>query len=204
MWFKKRSLPKGRSSKRLRVRSKKRPRFYVPRNLSDSEVYDVLQAISSPANNVAIPSDSTDDLTNEIYRLLDNCHLKRIRLEAISSRNAKLSKKLSFISSFLSLLSAATLASIVTELLSSRILSVAALCFAFGGGVFAILGSMRFNVREIVNLHLGATKFLALREAATVLMDNKELQDKTKRSRLEELTKRYCNLSEMMDHYITI
>jgi len=93
------------------------------------------------------------------------------------------------------------LTTVVTDFVSSTAMSVAALCLTFLGGVLAILASMRFNTREIVNIHLGSTKFLALREAASLLI-NQDVQENTKRTRLAELTGKYCDLSEMIDHYI--
>ncbi len=145
-----------------------------------------------------------EELGRDYYRLIWISHKKRDALENLTRRNLRLKSYLTVASGILSLISSATIAAIVVAYVPSKYLSILALLLALLGGLLALIGSFAYNYRELFNLHLGASKFLELRERASRFALDRQLTYNTRKQRLSELWEEYTTLSAMYDHYAKV
>ena len=145
-----------------------------------------------------------EELGREYFRLIWISQEKRSALEDLTRRNLSLKNFLTITAGILSLISAATLAAVIVEYVSSKTLTITAFILAFLGGILALIGSVKYNHRELFNLHIGASKFLELREHASGIACDRQLAYKTRKQRLSELWEEYTRLSAMYDHYVKV
>jgi hypothetical protein len=145
--------------------------------------------------------DREEPLAQAYARLIWITNEKRIGLGKLWVRSMQRAKTVGVVSAIASLLSATTLATLISKLVPEPILAGVALALALIGGILAIIGAAAYNSRELLNIHLGASKFLELREALATAMQS-PMSFQTRQERFEQLNEKYVELSQSYDHYV--
>lgn len=103
-------------------------------------------------------------LVVEIERLTVNATRRREDLQASGLRKAKRRKLLTTVAGVLALLSAATIAAALTNLLGNAVFQLVAALIAGISGTISLLTAAYYTEDEIFTMLAGSTKYLMLRE----------------------------------------
>jgi hypothetical protein len=145
-----------------------------------------------------------DKIDQELNRMAHNCQAKRSALLHINEKDAKKKKLFMFSSGTLSIFSAILLTVPITNDESTKLIQILSVIFAALGGLIAIATSLSYNNNEVSTIHLGAARFLALRETINrikqfYILDEEELIDRYNQAIFD-----YNQHSETYDKYIPL
>ena len=145
-------------------------------------------------------------MADAMIELAHKCSSKRADLGRKASRQAKWRKLLRVASGILSLLSAASIMSVIAKFTDATGVSVLSAVLASASGIMTLLLEIYYDEKEITRMFEGAAKFLAIKDEA--LFTRARLEGSQNRAQLHKeyhrLEQDYNQASREYDHLIGI
>jgi hypothetical protein len=141
------------------------------------------------------------EISHELCRLRDNASVKREILLDMAHTQTLRRRRLTLVAGILSLLSAATVTSVLADYTPGPIMKIVAVLLSTAAGFISLLSSIGFKDGEIQDLYVGASRYLALRERSHRISLNKNVEAKEKYSLLEEIQDSYSQLDSQFVRY---
>ncbi|WP_128547191.1 hypothetical protein [Larkinella soli] len=145
-----------------------------------------------------------EDLEYEFRRLARNAAQKRDMLLEVASRQTYRRKRLNITAGVLSLLSAATVTSVLADYTPDPAMKLIAAGFSVISGLISLLVNSGLKDVEVLDLYTGASGYLSLRERANRTRFNTSLDDQKIQNLLEEYQDLYGELDLKYQRYIAM
>jgi hypothetical protein len=142
------------------------------------------------------------ELRVELLRLRDNAALKRDLLLRAAHGHTLRRRRLTLAAGILSLLSAATVTSLLADYTPAPITKIVAVILSTAAGFISLLGNLGVKDNEIQDLYAGATRYLTLRENSHRISLNDRIEAEEKYRLLEEMQGLYSQLDEQFTRHI--
>lgn len=137
-----------------------------------------------------------DSHKKELERMMKNASLKRGLLLLIASKHARRRKNYNIAAGILSLSSAATITSLITDLTSTDTTKIIAVLLSTASGIISLLLSTELKDSELSECYTGASGYLAMRESANLSLLTPEINSEKMLVTIQVLHATYAELDK--------